>query len=311
MTLKNKRILITGAAGFIGSHLAEKLLNEEAEITCLVKNKNNTGKLSLIEKDLLNKIKFIEGNIKDENFNFSPNNFDFVFHLAASISIQDAIKNTKETFENNIFGTLNLLNHFKNFNGKLIYIGSLGIYGNPSNFPTSEEEKPKPLEPYTISKLSGELLVQYFSRNFKLKHVIARIFNCYGDRQSKTSLIPIMINNILQEKEIKLSNFKTTRDFIYVKDVVNALILLAEKGEGIYNIGTGVETSLLELTNNICEIIGRKVNIIEDNFGIKPNMVEVYRSQANIKKIKSIGWQPQWKLKEGLKLTVDYYRKFQ
>ena len=298
--MKNKKVLVTGAGGFIGSHLTEKLVKLGADVT--VFEKGNLKNISPIK----DKIRIIR---KDITKNIRLEKYDIVFHLAAFTNLREANNNPKKVFNVNTYGTFNLLNACKGKVKRFIYLDTLGVYGNSKQIPVDEKQLTIPTELYAASKLAGENFVLAFGSAYNMDNVVVRSFNVYGPRQNENFVIPSTMKQCFKKKIVKLGNLKSTRDFVFVGDVVDALIFISKKGKSneIYNVGTGIETSIGDLSKEIIKITNTK-SILKSIKNKKRNMkIDVKRSMANINKIKKLGWKPKISLKKGLSITKEYY----
>ncbi len=298
------KILITGGAGFIGSNLANTL-SENNEVT--VFDNLSTGN----KKNLNNNISLIKADIKDyDELEKAIKGNDFVFHLAAKISVDESFKEPQETFEINTKGTYNILKASKDNNvKKVIFASSAAIYGDSLELPKKEDMKPEPKSPYAFSKLNSEYLCKIFPK-LGLKTTCLRFFNVYGPNQNLNSdysaVIPIFINNALNNKDLVLYNSgKQTRDFIFVKDVVDACILMMKKGEGTYNVCSGKEITIKELAGKIKKLTNSNSKIIE----APKKQGDIEKSRGDNSKLKKFNWEQRVDMEDGLKKTVEYFKK--
>lgn len=292
--LRDKNILVTGGAGFIGSHLVEELLKYDCHIKVL--DNLSVGKLDNIPLSL--KIEFIKQDIRELRwYQKLFDGIDYVFHLAAITSVPFSNEHTLLTNEINMGGTFNVLLCAENTSvKKVINLSSAAIYGDCQDLPVKENVELHPISVYGGSKLLAEQLCEEMD---DVKSVSLRLFNVYGKGQSKQSIIARFIKLAQQHKPLEIyGDGKATRDFVYVKDVVQALLLAAEKDiTGVYNIGSGNETSVKELAELINKLIGNKAGIV-----YKPARDgDIKRSWADISKAKSIGYEPNYDLKTGLR----------
>ena len=309
----NKKVIITGGAGFIGSNLAENLSKNYKEV--IIIDNLYTGKIENIKDIIENKnVKFIKGSISD--INLLKNTFkktDYIFHLAAIASVSKSIKDPIQTIDVNVNGTLNVLLAAKQNNvKKVIFSSSCAVYGNPNYFPIDEAAETKPLSPYAASKLIGEYYCDFFSKKFNLSTISLRYFNIYGPKQDPeneyAAVIPKFICRVINNKSpIINGNGEQTRDFTYVNDVIKANILAAKsKSNGFYNIGYGKKLSVNSLAELILKIFNKKIQVKHN----KPLIGEIQNSQANIKKAEdTIKYKPKYSLEEGLKETCDWFLK--
>jgi len=309
--MSKKNVLVTGGAGFIGSNL----VNELSKDNCVtVIDDLSTGHLKNIQ-NLIDeqKISFIEGDITDLNFlQKTFRNIDFVFHLAAVSSVPKSIKDPITTNAVNVNGMFNVLLAARdNDVKKVVYSSSCAVYGNPSKCPINENTVTNPLSPYAASKLMGEHYCQLFTEVYELPTVSLRYFNVYGPQQDPGSeyaaVIPKFINLVLENKAIVIyGNGEQTRDFIFVKDVVNANILAAKTNvSGVFNVGSGKKTSIKDLAESIMQIKGKKIEIKY----LKPRQGDILHSFADTSKIKKLNDKADYNLEKGLRKTFDWFKK--
>jgi len=307
-------VLVTGGAGFIGSHLVEELINRGQ--TVIVVDNLSTGKIENIPCS--EKVIFIEGDVSDKKFVkelFSFYSFDKIFHLAAVASVAKSVEFPEETHRTNFDATLYLLESSLGKVNKFIFASSAAVYGDLPDLPKREDMPVKPLTPYAVDKYASERYVINAFRLYGLNSTAVRFFNVFGEKQDPSSpysgVISIFIDKIKrfnagEDVEIVIyGDGKQTRDFIYVKDVVKALIYLSENkyssGE-VFNIGTGYSVSLLELLNTLKEIVKNvpPLRFEEERKG------DVKHSKADITKLKKLGFIPRFTLKEGLRKLMIY-----
>lgn len=307
------RILVTGGAGFIGSHLVEALSRKKYEIRII--DDFSTGKWQNIEK-FKNRIEIIRGDIsKKEAVEKAMEDVDYVFHEAALTSVVESFKFPLKTWEVNIRGTKFLLNAAeKNKVKRFIFASSAAVYGDEPTLPKRETMGTRAVSPYGESKSIGELTLESSARRTGLKTVSLRYFNVYGPRQDPNSeysgVISRFIGMMLNEKRpVIYGDGNQTRDFIYVKDVVEANLLVVKKKEAVgqvFNIATGRPTSINELVETINEILGTDIKPIYE----KSRLGDIRHSYADITKARTLlGFEPKYTLKEGLKKTIEWFRK--
>ncbi|MQF64889.1 NAD-dependent epimerase/dehydratase family protein [SAR202 cluster bacterium AC-409-J13_OGT_754m] len=306
MVTSRKTVLITGGAGFIGSHLAERCLAEGHRVIAI--DNLSTGRLGNIEKG----ITFLHADICDPSITtiFQKEKPDIVFHLAAQISLQNSLRNPIQDAQTNTLGTINLLHASKTVGiQKFIYSSTGGaLYGEPEYFPCDENHPITPLSPYGQSKYFGEQYIQLYSRLFRLNYVSLRYSNIYGPRQDpkgEAGVVAIFTNNMLDKKTPTIfGDGSQTRDFLYVSDVVNANILaLSEKANGAYNIGSGIETSVISLYRELSALL---------HFKKEPDYRPARTSEVSrialdsTKALTEMGWKPEVELQKGLAITAEY-----
>lgn len=293
---QNKFVLLTGATGFVGPYLVKELLDRKARIKVLTMDKarNLTG--------LEDEITLVRGNITDTgSLQDIMKDADMVFHLAAVSNVNYAIAHPRETFEINATGTLNLLEEArKNTSGKFVYISSSHVYGVPQYLPMDEKHPVSPREPYSASKASAEMLVNAYALNYGLKAAIIRPFNMFGPGQSEDFIIPSIIKQAYQKDTIELGNLSPTRDMLYIKDAINGMLTIAEHGDGIYNLGSGRETSIKEVVESVIDIIDPAKKYVSIESRRRSNAVDIPRMCADVSKLKMLGWLPEVDLRDGL-----------
>lgn len=300
-------ILVTGGAGFIASHIVDALIEQGHNVSII--DKLTTGRIENINP----KAKFYKIDIRDDLTQiFEENNFDLINHHAAQIDVRRSVNDPIYDAQVNIIGTLNLLQNAVKFGVQKIMFASTGgaVYGEQDYFPADENHKQQPLSPYGISKLAIEKYLYFYKEVHGLRYTILRYANIYGPRQNplgEAGVVCIFLDKILAGNQPIINGDGTqTRDYVFVKDVVKAnLITLNEEDSEIYNVGTGIETSVNELFNLINEIFDFCIK--EVHGPAKPG--EQKRSVITSEKLfKKFGWKPSTTLKEGLKQTIDYYK---
>lgn len=308
--MKNKKVVVTGGAGFIGSNIVQELAKENKVI---VIDNLSTGNIGNIKEEInQRKVDFIEGSIT--NLKLLEKTFediDYVFHQAAVVSIPYSIDNPIETNNVNIGGTLNVLSAAsKNNVKKVVFASSCAVYGNPTDLPIRETAQINPLAPYTISKIVGEYYCKIFTDLFNLPTVCLRYFNVYGPRQDPNSAyaaaIPKFIDLVLKNKQPTIFGDGTqTRDFIFVKDVTKANTIAAEsKRTGVFNIASGEKISINDLAKKIIEINNKELKPIykEKRKGdIKDSLADVSKAS------KELNFKADYKLGKGLKETIKWF----
>lgn len=302
-----KKIIVTGGAGFIGSNLAEELAQRDYHVTII--DDLSTGKEENIAKLLKrDNAVFVRGSIIDLNLMQKLcQDIDYVFHQAALPSVPRSIANPYHTNEVNITGTLNVLLAARdNKAKKVVFASSSSVYGDTPTLPKKESMIPNPQSPYAVTKLAGEYYCQVFSRIYGLPTVCLRYFNIYGPRHSPESeyaaVIPKFIHGVRHGQPPKIfGDGEQTRDFTFVKDVVTANLLLAESdAAGVFNVGKGENYTVNRLAELIISLIG---NNMTPTHG-EPRPGDVSNSLADISRIRSFGYQPEYSLEKGLKETI-------
>jgi NAD dependent epimerase/dehydratase len=310
----DKPVLVTGAGGFIGSHLVERLLKEGAKVRAFVRynSRGDTGFLSLVPEEYRSRLEIVAGNLQDENALCGVvDGTEVVFHLGALISIPYSYKHPVEVAKTNVIGTLNVLMACRDLKVKrLVHISSSEVYGTALHVPINEEHPLQGQSPYSASKIGADKLAESFFCAFDLPVVTVRPFNTYGPRQSTRAVIPVIITQALTQDAIRLGNLNTIRDFTFVQDTVSGMIKAAEtegvEGE-VMNLGTGEEIRIGDLAQKIIQKTGRQVSISVDQDRLRPEGSEVMRLLSdNSLARKRMGWEPEIGLDEGLDQTIEW-----
>lgn len=314
-----QKVLVTGADGFIGSHLTEELVRRGYNVKAFVlyNSFNSWGWLDSLDKSVLGKIEIIAGDVRDfESVKKAITDVSIIFHLAALISIPYSYVSPESFFETNTKGTLNILQasrYFKKID-RILITSTSEVYGTAKYAPIDENHPLQAQSPYSASKIGADKIAESFYRSFGLPISIVRPFNTYGPRQSARAIIPTIITQLLiGAKEIRLGNTTPTRDLNFVEDVCRGFIEIASEpktiGEEI-NIGTGTEISIGELAAKIINMINPSVKIEFDETRIRPINSEVERLIADNTKIKNLtNWKSLVSLDSGLEITVEWMRK--
>lgn len=313
MKWSNKRVLVTGAGGFIGSHLVETLLEMDVDVVAFVRynSRNDWGALEFLSKEQLSSVTVEAGDLRDaEAVRRAMNDVDIVFHLGALIGIPYSYVNPREVVDVNIMGTLNILQAGAELRPeKIIHTSTSEIFGTAQYVPIDEKHPINPQSPYAASKVGADFLALSFYRSFDLPVAVLRPFNTYGPRQSARAVIPTIITQALTTNVVKLGNLTSTRDLTFVKDTAKGFIKLAESnvvGQTI-NIGSNIEISIGDLAKKIIKLTGKDVKIISEEKRKRPPKSEVERLRIdNSNAKKTIGWEPTTSLESGTKKTIDW-----
>lgn len=313
----NNKILVTGADGFIGSHLVEELVRQGRTVKAFTyyNSFNTWGWLDTLPENILKEIEIFTGDIRDPNgVREAMKDVQEVFHLAALIAIPFSYHSPDSYVDTNIKGTLNVLQSSRQLNVERLLITSTSeVYGTAQYIPIDEKHPYQGQSPYSATKIGADRLAESFYRSFGLPISIVRPFNTYGPRQSARAVIPTIITQLLSgKKEIKLGTVTTTRDFNYVKDTVNGFIEIAKSpktiGEEI-NIATQKEISIGELAEELIQQINPEAKILCDEERIRPEKSEVNRLLGSNEKIKKLtNWRTKYSFAEGLAETVEFFK---
>jgi dTDP-glucose 4,6-dehydratase len=314
MYLKGKKVLVTGASGFIGSHLTERLLKEGADVSAFLKHNssNNLGMLSELQDN--KEIQVYRGDLKNhDSVRKAVSGKEVIFHLGALISIPHSYTDPREYAETNVIGTLNILQAAREEGiERTVLTSTSEVYGTAIYTPINEEHPLQAQSPYSASKISADKFAESFNLSYGLPVSIMRPFNTYGPRQSMRAIIPTIIFQALTQEYIKLGNLSPKRDFTYVSDTVDGFIKIAESDSDkiigkATNVGSGETISIGEITFLIEELIGKKLRIESDSDKIRPKTSEVGVLLCDNSKARElIGWRPQVPLKSGLERTIEY-----
>ena len=292
-TIKDMNIVITGSSGFVGSHLLDKMLPTNKIIgISLGKDKKRHG-FSFIQKDITK--------ISTDDL---PAKIDAIVHLAAITDVQYCKEHPQECFMTNVLGTQKILEIARKKDAKMVYASTSHVYGSPRTNPISEDSQTKPLSIYASTKLNGEVSCEGYSMSYGMDVSIVRLFSIYGPN-SPSHLVISRIISQLDQAVIKIGNLHTVRDFVYIKDVVQAIETVMKKSNGfdVYNIGSGKGTSILEICNLLKEMSKKNPKIQPVKSLIRKN--DVKEITANISKIRKIGWKPTISLEEGLRIALN------
>ena len=317
MNWTGRPVLVTGAGGFIGSHLTERLIDEGAQVRAFVRytSRGDAGLLGLLTPEKLADVQVISGDLRDPQAVLQAmGGCEITFHLGALISIPYSYFHPTEVAETNFMGTLNLLNAARQLGLKrLIHTSTSEVYGTALRVPIDEEHPLQGQSPYSASKIGADKLAESYYRSFDLPVVTVRPFNTYGPRQSARAVIPATITQALVKDTLRLGNLDTARDFTYVEDTVAGFLCAAEAPAvegGTYNLGTGENIRIGDLVEKIVQLIGRPVKLEIDATRLRPEKSEVFNLVSdNSLARQSLGWAPRISLDEGLQRTIDWIRE--
>lgn len=313
MSIKFKNALVTGGAGFIGSHLVDALLSEGCAVTVL--DNLSTGHLYNL-KHIKDSITFYKGDIQDAKTLMKTVRYcDVVFHQAAVVSVPQTVEQPVESARVNDIGTLMVLDAARKNNVKRVVIASsCAVYGEAPNLPKTEDMRPRPFSPYAVQKLTGEFHARLYHDLYKLETVCLRYFNVYGPRQDPSSpysgVISIFMNKaVSKEPPLIYGDGNQYRDFVFVRDVVRANILAATSegaGGSIFNVGTGNSVRISRLWEEICRMSGSNIAPIYE----APRPGDIRESLADVSLVKSVlGFEPEYSFQKGLEMTFDWYKE--
>jgi NAD dependent epimerase/dehydratase len=309
-----RRVLVTGVGGFIGSHVAETLVQAGASVRAFVRyvSRGDYGWLETTPPEILEELEIFRGDLANpEAVVNAVAGREIVLHLGALVPIPYSYRHPREFVTANLEGTLNVLEAVRREEiARIVHISTSEVYGTAMRVPIDEEHPLHPQSPYAATKVGADQLALSYQRSFGTPVVILRPFNTYGPRQSARAVIPTIIAQALSREEIKLGATSPTRDFLYVADTVQGLLRCATaegiEGETI-NLGTGVEVSIGDLAQRILRLVGVEVPIALDEGRLRPPNSEVERLVADVSKAKRLlAWQPEVSLDEGLRRTIEW-----
>lgn len=317
MKLKGKRVLVTGAGGFIGSHVTEELARLGARVTAFVRynSRNDWGLVEELPEEIRKEVEVVAGDLKDSDAvrNLCRDK-EVVFHLGALIAIPYSYQNPRDHVETNVIGTLNVMTAaYANDVERIVHTSTSEVYGTARYTPIDENHPLQAQSPYSASKIAADKIVESFHLSYELPVVTLRPFNTYGPRQSARAVIPTIISQALVGKEIRLGSLAPKRDFNYVKDTVRGFMTAAECDDAIgqtINIGSQKMISIGELAEKIGDLLGGGFTIVHDEKRVRPEASEVMALMADVTKAKEIlGWSPRTSLDEGLGITIEHIRE--
>jgi len=315
--ISGKKILVTGSEGFIGSHLVERLLQEGCKVKAMIlyNSMNSYGWLDQIEKKYISQIDFFFGDVRDiGSVQNAVKDCDFIFHLAALISIPYSYLAPLSYLRTNVEGTLNILEVAKkNRIQRVIITSTSENYGSAQYTPIDEDHILQPQSPYSASKISADMFADSYFRSFNTPIIIARPFNVFGPRQSLRAVIPSIIMQLIRSPKLYVGNISTIRDYTYVKDTVEGLVTLIKSKRAvgkIFNIGSNKKISIKNIIKLASSILGIKPNIILQKKRFRPAASEVLELHCDSKKIRKFtNWKNKFTFSDGLKETIDWFIK--
>ena len=316
MKLSEKSVLVTGAGGFIGSHLVETLVNHGARVKALThyNSFNHWGHLESIDKNVKKQIEIISGDILDYQYVKSiMSDVDVVYHLAALISIPFSYKAPLLFYKVNVEGTINVLQAcLEQEVGKVVVTSTSEAYGTALYTPIDEEHPLQAQSPYSASKISADKATQSFILSYALPATIIRPFNTFGPRQSARAIIPTIVSQALSGSNLNLGLVTPIRDMNYVLDTTDGFIKIAESEKSIgetINIGSGVGHTIQDIIDEIQNQLGKKLTVQQDNTRLRPENSEVFELVCNNKKAKKLlGWESKHSISDGIRHTLEYIK---
>ena len=317
MKWSNRRVLVTGAGGFIGSHLAERLVQEGAHVRAMVRynSMNSAGYLDSIEPAVRGRIEVIHGDIRDARFvAASIEGSAVVFHLAALITIPYSYVAPGSYVETNVTGTLNVLEALRvSRDTRLVHTSTSEVYGSAPYAPIDEKHQLQAQSPYSASKIAADKLVESYVSSFGVRAMTLRPFNTYGPRQTPRAILPSLLMQALNGERIRVGSLDPVRDLTYVTDTVEGFLLAADAegldGEAV-NLGVGTGFSVAELIDKVAAAVGRKLSVEVEQARVRPEASEVRKLISdNSMAREKLGWSPRISLDEGIALMLPWFRE--
>jgi len=311
------RALVTGAGGFIGSHLVERLVRDGYQVRALLRytSRRARGDLDHLPPDVMESVECVHGNIEDPMATAAAvRGCSTVLHLAALIGIPYSYAAPQQYVATNVVGTLNLLEAARAEGvGRVVCVSTSEVYGSARYTPIDEEHPLQAQSPYAATKIGAEKLGQSYGLSFGLPVTVVRPFNTYGPRQSARAVIPTIIAQVLAGREIRLGSLEPVRDFTFVSDTVAGLVAAAAADTppgDVFNIGSGVAVSIRELVELIQGLCGTALPVVSDEARVRPDQSEVRELRCDGKRARTVlGWQPTWTLADGLRETIGWIRE--
>lgn len=312
--MHGRKVIVTGAGGFIGSHLCERLVHDGASVRamCRYTSRREIGNLADVPADVLNKIEIVFGDLLDPDFvGEAVSGREAVFHLGASISVPYSFVAPREVVRTNVEGTLNVLVAARDAGvSRLVHVSSSEVYGTAQYTPIDEAHPLGVQSPYAAGKVGADKLVESFHLSFGLPAVIARPFNTYGPRQSLRAVIPTIVSQALTGPRINLGVTSPTRDFVFVADTADALVRLAATSDfagETFNIATGRDSSVADVVAAVSELLGSELKITFQEERARPGSSEVLQLLGDAGKLRAaVGWEPSTSLREGLQAVIHW-----
>ena len=312
---EGRRVLVTGAGGFIGSHLVERLVTLGAHVRAFVRytSRKDVGLLRFVENGIFKQLEIVTGDLRDPDaIRQAAQRCELIFHLGALVSIPYSYLHPREVIESNILGTLNVLEAARACDsGCVIHTSTSEVYGTARYTPMDEGHPLQGQSPYSASKIGADGLVHAYWRSFRLPVVTLRPFNTYGPRQSARAVIPTIICQALTRDELRLGNLHPTRDFTFVEDTVSAFVAAGTVYQKLVgqeiNVGSGREISVEDIAKRVLKHTGRELPIVSESQRTRPASSEVTRLLAdNRKAYECLGWAPRVEFDDGLAATIEW-----
>ena len=316
-TLEGRSVLVTGAGGFIGAHLVERLVRDGARVRALVRynSRNERGTLDWLDPEVVTDVDVVLGELRDvESVAGATEGTEFVLHLGAQIAIPYSYVNPRDFFEVNVLGSLNVAQAaLRHGVERVVHTSTSEVYGSAQTVPITEDHVLEPSSPYAASKLGADKLMDAWHRSYDLPVTILRPFNTYGPRQSARAVIPTIISQALAGGTVRLGSLHPRRDLTYADDTAAGFVAaaLSPAGEGrTIQLGTNHDVSIGELVEMVGKVLGRELEVETDPARVRPEKSEVQRLISDPSLARELlGWEPQVDLREGLARTIEWIER--
>jgi NAD dependent epimerase/dehydratase len=311
--MAGRAVVVTGAGGFIGGHLVERLVRDGARVRALVRynSRNERGTLDWLPPDAVQGVEVVLGDLRDvESVNAVVAGVEVVFHLGAQIAIPYSYVNPRDFFETNVLGSLNVANAALAAGARVVHTSTSEVYGTAHQVPITEDHPLEPQSPYAASKVAADKLMDSFHRSFGLPATVVRPFNTYGPHQSARAVIPTIVSQALAGDTLRLGSLEPRRDLTFVSDTVDGFVRAASSPSTVgrtVQLGTNRDVSVGEIVERVGEILGRELNVEQDADRVRPPDSEVMRLISSPRLAQELmGWSPQVELEEGLRRTIEW-----
>lgn len=312
-SLAGSSALVTGAGGFIGGHLVERLVRDGVRVRALVRynSRNDRGTLDWLSPDLLGDTEVMLGDLRDqESVTAAAKDADFVFHLGAQIAIPYSYVNPRDYIETNVLGTLNVAQAALGTGARVVHTSTSEVYGTAQQVPITEDHPLEPQSPYAASKVAADKLMDSFHRSFELPVTVLRPFNTYGPHQSARAVIPTIVSQALAGEVVRLGSLDPRRDLTYVSDTVDGFVRAATAPKAVgrtVQLGTEHDVSVGDLVRAVGEVLGRELAVEQDQARMRPPASEVMRLISSPRLARELmGWEPTVELHDGLARTIEW-----
>jgi dTDP-glucose 4,6-dehydratase len=317
MSVQGRSVLVTGAGGFIGGHLVERLVRDGARVRALVRynSRNERGTLDWMAPEAVRDVEVVLGDLRDvESVDQTIAGTEVVFNLAAQIAIPYSFVNPRDFFETNVLGTLNVATRaLAHGVERVVHTSTSEVYGTAREIPITEDHPIEPQSPYAASKVGADKLMDSYHRSFALPVTILRPFNTYGPHQSARAVIPTIVSQALEGDTLRLGSLDPRRDLTFVADTVDGFVRAAGSPDAVgrtVQLGTGHDVSVADVVQTVGEILGKELNVTHDPERIRPEASEVMRLISSPRlAAELLGWTPQVDLAEGLRRTVEWIER--